>query len=357
MAGSRDNGWQDDYETYTESQVESVLDALDVEIVNDTATHFLALCPFHGNTDTPAFAVNKTNGKWICFNPSCELSGTLTQLVRQTRGLNPLRAELFIAKHKKEQTSFKIKEVVTPETFKEFSQATLDRLHQNFLESPKAWNYMHGRGFTDETLEYFQIGYSPARITQSGRYRPEMVTVPMHDYKGMPIGLIGRSISGEKQFKNSWQLPKRFTAWNIHRARKAGGSVVVTEASFDAMRVHQAGYPNVIALLGGAITSHHITQIERYFSKVIIMTDLDPKKFEENCRKCTGACIGHSPGRDLGNKIANGVHGKKIMWAAYDDRVIYPSGCKDVGDMTDDQIRQCLRNAVSHMQYRNWNID
>jgi len=125
------------------------------------------------------------------------------------------------------------------------------------------------------------------------------------------------------------------------------------------MRIHQAGYPNVIALLGGHITSYHRDLIDRSFDRIVIMTDFDKKVYRPNCRKCQGLreCEGHRPGRELGWAIANGLPNKKLFWAAYDDECVYPHNAKDAGDMTDNEIRQCLSQAVSHFAYTRWKID
>lgn len=331
-----------------------------IDVVSETADDYvMALCPLHDNRNSPALSINTDTGKWVCFNPSCEERGRLPDLVRAVQGGSVMQAELFIAKNKRSGAQVTRHRAEKPAEFPGWSEHKLDLLHDNFLQSERAQRYMRGRGFDDDTLDYFNIGYSPARITDTGRYRPEMVTVPMHDHKGSPIGLIGRGIS-EKQFKNSRGLPKRYTAWNIHRARKSGGSLVVTEASFDGMRVHQAGYPNVVSLLGGSLTDFHVEQIDRYFNKVIIMTDFEQDEDmvrHDNCKKCGGECRGHRPGRDLGRKIASKFPHKKVMWATYDDSCVYPHGAKDVGDMTDNEIRQCLRNAISNVHYRNWGIE
>src|SRR5574338_767882 len=319
MAGSRIDEWETDSEIYSENQVEAVLGALGVDVVSETETHFLCLCPFHGNTDTPAFAVSKTQGLYICFNPSCEESGKLPELVMALNDVNAMRAELFIAKRKNEAATYQRKEAVNPSHFEEWPQSKLDELASNFWNHQPAIDYMHGRKFEDDTLKYFGVGYSPRREYPNGRVRDEMVIVPMHDFKGMPIGLVGRSIEG-KQFKNSKHLPKKYTCWNVHRARKESGTVIVVEYIFDAMRVHQAGYPNVIALLGGSFSDYHRDQISRYFNKIVIMTDFEQKKEDiityDNCRKCGGSCRAHRPGRDLGRSIARGLKGKKVLWAA-----------------------------------------
>jgi DNA primase len=353
MAKRRDDEWEDDYETYSPSQVEGVLEACGIEVVSDTNTHFLAYCPFHGNTDSPAFAVDKHKGLFTCFNPSCMNSGTLEQLVRRTKKFNPFQAARLILKYKNaHNTPFaeRLAEAMQKEAeFVEFPQSSLDRLAIDFRGS-KGERYMLSRGFDVQTLEYFGLGYSGKR---------DMVVVPMHDPKGMPVGFVGRAAShDDKRFKNTNNLPKSKTAWNFHRAKRYGDTVIVCESSFDAMRIHQAGYPNVIALLGGHVSNYHLEQIGRHFSTVIIMTDYDKKIYRPNCRLCNyETCSGHRPGRELGRSIARGLPNKKIMWAAYDDTCVYPHGAKDASDMTDDEIRQCLHNAVSNLQYSQWDIE
>lgn len=369
--------WEAGNEVYYDTQVESVLDKCGVEVDYDTDTHFVAYCPFHSNTDSPAFAVDKELGLFTCFNPSCMASGTLEELVRRLLHLNPFQAQRLIIKAKSDDVvpfADRLKAKFEEQGgFPDFPQEKHDELHELFWDSP-AHDYMKGRRFEDETLEHFQIGYSPRKeVRYPGNpkvyVREQMVTVPMHDIQGKSIGLIGRSLV-DKQFKNSKDLPKKQTAWNIHRAKREGEAVIITEASFDAMRVHQAGYPNVIALLGGHVTHWHLDQINRLFTKIIIATDFDKKIKKPNCRRCREAnlksCKGHRPGRDLGHSIIKGLPNKKILWAAYDDTSVYPSfplegvrdrPAKDIGDMTDDEIRRCLKNAVSRAEYLRWDIE
>lgn len=330
----RNSEWEADSETYTQNQVEAVANYCDIEIVSETNTHFLAYCPFHNNTDSPAFALDKSNGLWTCFNPSCDNSGNLEGLLRKTKGLNYFEATKVIIKHKDS--------VVTPITerlaaireeapdFVEFPTEPVERMQQDLWADPahRAVYYLTSRGLSEETIKHFGIGYSSKR---------DMTIVPMHDPKGMLVGFIGRSVEG-KSFKNTLNLPKSKTAWNFHRAKKHGETVIIVESSLDAMRIHQAGYPNVIALLGGSVTANHIKQINETFSNVVIMTDFD------------------EAGRHLGYAIAQRLPNKRILWAAYDDTCVFPHGAKDVGDMTDQEIRRCLTNAVSNFEYVQWGI-
>ena len=339
-----------------------------IEIDSDTYTHFLCLCPFHSNTDSPAFAVDKTGGMFYCFNPACQNAGTLVELVRRVKHVNPFKAERIILKAKHAEISdFASRFTKAMESKQEFPSMSVEKvesLHSALWTSP-ALDYMRGRGFEDDTLEFFKIGFSEKRVYPPPyKSRPDMVVVPMHDIDGNPIGVVGRSLEG-KVFKNSAGLPKSQTAWNIHRAKRHGQAVVVCESTFDAMRIHQAGYPNVIALLGGHASESILEQINRHFSVVINMTDFDKKQYHPNCRACRGVhfapgetpCLGHRPGRDLGREIVNALPNKRVLWAAFDDSCVYPHGAKDASDMTDDEIRQCLRNAVSNLAYTQWSIE
>lgn len=304
-------------------------------------------------------AVDKYKGLYHCFSPSCDASGKLEDLPRVLLKMNHFQVQRLLIQSKSDKsvpfTDRLAEAMAKPVDFEPFPQEVLNRAVSDFKGSI-AQDYMHSRGFTDETLEYFGVGYSKAQ---------GMVIVPMHDPKGMPIGLIGRTPSHEnKRFKNSTNLPKSKTCWNFHRAKRTGDTVIVCEASYDAMRIHQAGYPNVVALLGGHVTPHHVEQLGRTFSTVVIMTDFDELQYRPNCKRCKNVdfrrgdvrCLGHRPGRDLGDAIASQLSHKKILWAAYGEEEVFPHGAKDASDMTDDEIRQCLKNAVSRAQYSMWEL-
>lgn len=370
MRNRRSNGWEDDYVVYAEAQVEAVIEYAEVEVVGDTNTHFLCYCPFHNNTDSPAFAVDKSSGQFHCFNQSCGVSGdSLVDFLFKTKQLNPFQAARVINKYKHEHRvplHERVREAMSePDKFPSISETKIEELHAALWVSP-ALDYMRGRGFNDETLKHFQVGYSPGReYPPPYKSRPEMVVVPMHDINGNPVGVVGRSIV-DKTFKNSKGLPKSVTAWNIHRAKREGEAVIVCESTFDAMRIWQAGYKNVVALLGGQASPEILQQLNRHFSRVIIFTDFDKKQYKAGCRACKDIkfdawepvkCIGHRPGRDLGRQLVRGMPNKKILWASYDDTCVFPHNAKDAGDMTDEEIRQCLRNSISNLAYEMWDYE
>jgi 5S rRNA maturation endonuclease (ribonuclease M5) len=132
------------------------------------------------------------------------------------------------------------------------------------------------------------------------------------------------------------------------------------------MRIAQAGYPNVVACLGGNFNEQHAQQLMKYFKTVIIFTDWDDTRehtYDKNgkrCRKCSEAgymaCKGHNPGRDTGQKIADLIKGKQVKWASIGHKQVYPVGAKDAGDMSIEDIKLAIKNSVSNMEYQRWGL-
>ena len=211
--------------------------------------------------------------------------------------------------------------------FVEFPQSKINELSTSLTLNKVARDYFISRGINDLSMSHFELGYSENQ---------NMVTVPVHTLDGLPIGLVGRSIEG-KSFKNSTNLPKSKTLFNIHRAKKIGDHVIIVESSFDAIRVHQAGFPNVVATLGGFLSNDQHNLLNRHFNKITIMTDND------------------LAGRELGSGIAHKLKNKDILWSSFEYGKIYPHDAKDAGDMTDEEIKTCVKNSVSDMEYRSWN--
>jgi len=299
-------------------------------VVGETGNDFLAYCPFHSNRHSSSFSVSKEFGAWLCFNPACGESGTLIDLVKRITNRNYYEALRFISVKEAEVLADfdDLLEDTLEEKpdFIEFDSTTIEKLTSEMKQYEDGRVYMHGRGFIDETLEYFNVGYSSNR---------NMVTVPVHSPDGICVGVVGRSIK-EKEFKNSPGLPRNSTLFNIHRAKRIGATCIIVESSFDAMRVHQAGFPNVVATLGGHISSNNLSLLNRYFNRIIIMTDND------------------QAGRALGNNIFNKLRNKDVLWASYEYGKIYPHDAKDAGDMTDQEIKTCINNSVSHIEYVSW---
>ncbi len=301
-----------------------------MSIVGETGNDFLCYCPFHSNRHTSSFSVSQTSGAFICFNPACGETGTLIDLIKRTMDKNDFQSlRLIAAKETEALNNFdELMEDMLSEkpAFEEFSQETLDRLHADLAGNKNARDYLESRGINQDSMKYFKLGYSPAM---------KMVVTPVHSPDSLPIGIVGRSIEG-KSFKNSTNLPKSKTLFNIHRAKKIGDQVIICESNFDAIRIHQAGFPNVVATLGGFLSNEQQSLLNRHFNRIIIMTDAD------------------DAGRELGKSISGKLRNKDISWATFGYKEIYPHGAKDAGDLTEEEIKVCIKNSVSDIEYRSW---
>jgi DNA primase len=316
---------------YSPAHIKSIVKNLGIDIGGETSNDYICYCPFHSNRHTPSFSISKQLGAFICFNPACGEAGTLIELIKKVLHKNDFEAIRFVAAQEAESIN-NFDEVMAsmfeekPE-FEEFSPEKLENLYNELGSNIKAQEYFKSRNINEESMHYFKLGYSSQQ---------DMVIVPVHSPDGIPVGLVGRSIS-DKRFKNSTNLPRSKTMFNIHRAKKIGDQVIIVESSFDAIRVHQAGFPNVVATLGGHISSDNLNLLNRYFNKILIMTDSD------------------EAGRALGKNISSKLRNKDILWASYSYGKIYPHDAKDAGDMTDEEIKHCIKNAVSDIEYRSWN--
>jgi DNA primase len=331
MAARSNYARKADTTQYSNQHIKAVVKSLGLHVSGETDIEISFYCPFHSNRHSASCSVSKSTGAWLCFNPSCGESGSLIDLVKGVLHKNDFEAMRYV--YSKEVESLNnFDEILNdmiedkPE-FVEFSEDILNKLHSDLLLNEEAKEYFNSRGILIDSINYFSLGYSP---------KQNMVTVPIHSPQGVPVGIVGRSIS-EKKFKNSTNLPRSKTMFNIHRAKKIGDNVIIVESSFDAIRVHQAGFPNVIATLGGHISTENINLINRYFNKVTLMTDSD------------------QAGRELAASVASRLKNKDLLWASYEYGKIYPHEAKDAGDMTDEEIKACIKNSVSNIEYRSWN--
>ena len=315
-------------EAYSQSHMRTILQTLGLDVVAETSNDFLCLCPFHGNRHTPSFSVSHTKGLYLCFNPSCGVSGNIVDLVKETTHRNDFEALRFITSMQPSSSEVFEEELASlledKPDFLEFSQEKLDELYN--ANDDHSREYFYSRGFTDKSIDHFKLGYSKSQ---------GMVIVPVHSPDGMPVGLVGRSIEG-KRFKNSTNLPRSKTMFNLNRAKREGGTIIVVESSFDVIKLFEAGFPNAVATLGGHLSNENLDNLNRYSSKIIIATDAD------------------EAGRKLGETIATKLKNKEVLWASYEYGMIYPHGAKDIGDMTNDEAKQCILNAVPHFEYMTW---
>lgn len=313
---------------YTEGQVKNVLKSIGVGVHSETRKNLICYCPLHSNRHSPSFAVAKKTGLYYCFNSACKgnKGGSLEWLVKQVTDSNDAEAHRLIESNGLDNLS--LSEVfdeiweVNPE-YRPVAEQFISGLESDMTE--EARNYLRGRGFSDETIDYFRCGYNAEK-------RRVVVPIFHHDNNDC-VGWNERSID-HKFFKVSEEFPRNSFLFNLNNAKRYP-TVVICESQFDTMKIHEAGFPNAVCPLGSYMSDDQLNLIRRYFTRVIIMTDRD------------------DAGRTLGFQISDGLMDLEVEWAVWDYGLIYPRDCKDAGDMNDMEIRHCIKNSVSDWEYRN----
>ncbi len=289
-----------------------------VEVVGETVvlkkagTTYKGLCPFHGEK-TPSFVVTPVRESWHCFG--CGLGGDIFSFVMQRDGvpfpeaLRTLasRAGVEIDERTKREDAHKARLRQVLDQAIAFYHAVLTH------KAPLALDYLRGRGFTDETIETHQLGWAPAGWDSMTRtlatkrdVRPEelvevglasprtsgrggvydkfraRVIFPIRDQSGYAVGLGGRLLEGDgPKYLNSPGTPlfdKSRTLYLIDRAKgpiRRQDHAVIVEGYTDALMAHQAGFDNVVASLGTALTPGQVALLTRYAKRIVLAYDVD----------------------------------------------------------------------------------
>ena len=291
-----------------------------VEVVGETVslkkagTTYKGLCPFHGEK-TPSFVVTPQRESWHCFG--CGLGGDIFSFVMQRDGVTfpealrtlAQRAGVEIDERTQREDAHKARLRTVLDSAIAFYHAVLTASNAG----KPALDYLHGRGFTDETIETYQLGWAPVGWDQMTRtlatkrdVRPEelvevglasprqsgrggvydkfraRVLFPIRDQNGHAVGLGGRLLEGDgPKYLNSPATPlfdKSRTLYLIDKAkgpiRKLGQAVIV-EGYTDALMAHQAGFDNVVASLGTALTPGQVALLTRYATRIVLAYDVD----------------------------------------------------------------------------------
>lgn len=161
--------------------------------------------------------------------------------------------------------------------------------------------YVSARGLSRETAAHFGMGYYSGPGIMSDR-----LAIPIHDEAGRLVAYCGRSVTpNNPRYRFPAAFRKSAVLFNYHRALAlADDDVVVVEGFFDAMRVHQAGFPSVVALMGAAISRDQEDLLVQRFRRVRLMLDGDRAgriATEAAAQRLAGRCSSHQvmvdPGR------------------------------------------------------------
>lgn len=307
-------------------RLEDLLRNLGITVVTDTSTDLICYCPFHHNMDSPAFNISLTGPHlWRCHNGKCDSKGNVITLIMK-KGYSRNEAEKMVLKGTMEvsdllalvqQIMYDSKEAIhegwTHVDVGSFAEN--DRTHG----SP-ALKYLRGRGITESAYDHFRMGYAPSK---------NMLTIPVVDERDNLCGVIGREIE-KKRYQYSTGLARGELIWNINNA-KLYDSIILTEGALDAVYIWQAGYPNVGAVLGSAISPKQWEQLRKYFTEIVCFFDND------------------DAGLALTDSIIQSVKDLEVTYVKYPDRQIGERDIKDPGELSEDEIVEMIENRKSSL--------
>jgi DNA primase len=134
--------------------------------------------------------------------------------------------------------------------------------------------YLTARSITPETATHFGVGCFSGRGSMHDR-----VVIPIHNERGELVAYAGRSID---EAEPKYKFPSGFhkiELWNLHRVlaldEKGRRRVILVEGFFDAMKLHQAGYRHVVALMGSTMSERQEDLLASHFKGIVLALDGD----------------------------------------------------------------------------------
>ncbi len=267
-------------------------------------SNYKAPCPFH-DEKTPSFVVNPSRGNYHCFG--CGVHGDSINFVMEYEKLSYPEAieklastynfSLQYTTQKSPKKSYKVLEAI-------------NGYYQKELEfNSEILRYLHTRGIHSASIEKFEIGYAPegfksVRFLEQNGFNlseavadgvvgmgddnrafaifRERITFPIYNHSAKIVGFGGRTtINHNAKYLNSPQsdiFDKSRLLYGYHIAKEAifrRGEIIITEGYMDVIMMHQAGFDHTVAVLGTALTEHHLPLLRRGEPKITLAYDGD----------------------------------------------------------------------------------
>ena len=257
-----------------------------VDTFKQRGDNLVGPCPIHKGDSKTAFHIDLTKKVYKCFSRCKSMGfkggGNVIDFVAEMErtGIRPQDIKKA-AKLIMEWTGNREIEGTPKQEHPDKKWEAVENKPLTFqLQLDPGHEYLKQRGLNTETIERFGLGFANKGIMK-GR-----ICIPVHDDKGNLVAYIGRAID-EKVAKEEgkYKLPAGFhksqVLYNLNRVEK-GASVVLVEGFFDCFKIHQAGFPNVCALMGSSMSEKQEELILDNFTRAVLMFDNDDSGIE--CR-------------------------------------------------------------------------
>jgi DNA primase len=280
--------------------------------------NFKGLCPFH-QEKTPSFVVSPEKQIAHCFG--CHKGGDIISFIEEVENVDFKEAVKILAEKAGLSLSdytlsdSKYKKSEKEEMF-DAHKETMKFYEKELWESTKGkkvLEYLKDRGLTEESIKFFNIGYSPdsfdkthlhlvkkgfsrKTLSVSGlvsskdiksnkvfdRFRGRLM-FPIMDKLGRIVGFGGRALKkgDDAKYINSPDTPiynKSETVYGFYYGKKdirEKKEAIFVEGYFDVILSYQAGIKNVVATSGTAMTKGHIALLKRFADNMILCFDND----------------------------------------------------------------------------------
>ncbi len=274
---------------------------------------YFGLCPFH-NEKTPSFSVTPAKQMYYCFG--CGAGGNVFNFIMEYENYTFGEAlshlaqragvELPKIEYSREAKEKAERKALLLEINKKAAQYFYYQLRR---EGGKvAYQYLTGRGLSEETIKKFGLGYSDKYsddlykymkakgysdelLRESGLFNADerrgmydkfwnRVIFPIMDVNNRVIGFGGRVMGdGKPKYLNSPEtkiFDKSRNLYGLNVARTTRKNyLILCEGYMDVISMHQAGFTNAVASLGTALTSGHASLLKRYTEEVLLLYDSD----------------------------------------------------------------------------------
>ncbi len=314
--------------------VDKIIDAARIEeVVGDfvqlrkRGTNLIGLCPFH-NEKTPSFNVNPARNIFKCFG--CGESGNSVGFVMKhehmtfPEALRYLASKYNIEIQEEAQSPEQIEQANERESLYHVTELAkkffIKQLHNTDEGRNIGLSYFKERGFRNEVIEKFGLGYSPENwdsftahaldqgvkldfLEKAGltivkenrhydRFRARVI-FPVYSLSGRIIAFGGRILDQAKSKAKYINSPesdiyiKSDSLYGIYQARSAivkQEECLLVEGYTDVISLHQAGIENVVASSGTSLTTNQIKLIRRYTQNICILYDGDPAGIKASFR-------------------------------------------------------------------------